>query len=396
MAYAGAATSQTPPPADVDNQQVQLGDVFATQTLNVVDQTGDTAAATTATGNSFTVGADGVSLNVTSSQTLLGDVGASATLTGTGQLGSNVTMVTEAVGNGGEAATYNADLDAGVTQTVTSNAITASTTIDAPTGRIMCCGSVSTTALGNAQAYGVVNGTATTSTTQTNTAQMQATTTATVQYMPSPNVFSSAAVANSVAGSGTNSTQTVVSVQSMSGAAVQASTGVFSGNAWDVTGAATVTANTTSYTNQGGSLAVTTDQSNTSALQATTDVVAYDFGAATSTSFAIGNTVLAGENGGYLDLDNSQMNSGGVGATATFTGQDGYDAYGSAVAQGNAVTGYACSECQATVQAVNRQTNDGDVNATTQITVNGQARAMVGNATAVGNSATVYVTRQGN
>ena len=61
VSYAGAATSQTVLPTDVDNQQVQLGDVFATQTLNVVEQTGDTAAVTTATGNSFSTAADGVS-----------------------------------------------------------------------------------------------------------------------------------------------------------------------------------------------------------------------------------------------------------------------------------------------------------------------------------------------
>ena len=44
----GAATSQSV----VNNVQVQLGDVFSTQTMNVVDVSDATTATTTSTGNS--------------------------------------------------------------------------------------------------------------------------------------------------------------------------------------------------------------------------------------------------------------------------------------------------------------------------------------------------------
>jgi hypothetical protein len=396
-ASAGVATSQSAPdPTTVESEQVQLGDVFATQTLNVVDVTGPTTVTTAAVGNSLSGAVDGASLELTSSQAMAGSAAASTTITGSGSLGSTVTVVTEAVGNGGEAAAYNGNMTANVTQGVTGGQITADTTIDAASGRITCCASVSTTALANSQAYGVVGGTATTSTTQFNTAIVQSQTGAVVQYMPAPAVFSSSSIANNVSSSGENATQSATVVQSVTGQRTQASTFVSTGNAWDVTAAATATANNAAIVNQGGSLAATTSQDNTSYVRSESVVNAYDYGAATAMSFGVGNSVLAGENGGYVDIDNTQLNSGGVEVVSTFTGQTGYDAYGSAIAQGNAITGYACSECEATLRAASRQTNDSDVSATTTMTVNGSGRAAVGNANAVGNSATFYVTRPGN
>jgi hypothetical protein len=59
------------------------------------------------------------------------------------------------------------------------------------------------------------------------------------------------------------------------------------------------------------------------------------------------------------------------------------------------VTGYACSTCTAYLEATNSQINNGDVTATVAGTVNGQGRAVIGSATATGNSATFYVSRPG-
>src|SRR4051794_5431064 len=72
---AGAATSQS----TVVNNQVQLGDVFSSQTLDVVTND-DTTAVTTATGNSLSGTVQSGSLDVQSHQTVSGAVQAATTV----------------------------------------------------------------------------------------------------------------------------------------------------------------------------------------------------------------------------------------------------------------------------------------------------------------------------
>jgi hypothetical protein len=95
----------------------------------------------------------------------------------------------------------------------------------------------------------------------------------------------------------------------------------------------------------------------------------------------------------HVRIDNAQFNSGGVQADASFAGAYGYDAYVGADAVGNSVTGFACAECGATLEAENSQTNSGNVSATARTTVGGDGRAVITGANATGNAASFYVTR---
>ena len=67
-----AATSQTYDSVVVSDQ-VQTGDIFSGQTLDVVEVTEATTAVTTATGAAFDGSADGVTLDVRANQNLQAD-----------------------------------------------------------------------------------------------------------------------------------------------------------------------------------------------------------------------------------------------------------------------------------------------------------------------------------
>ncbi len=81
---------------------------------------------------------------------------------------------------------------------------------------------------------------------------------------------------------------------------------------------------------------------------------------------------------------------------ASSSGTDGYDLGSTATAMGNAFTGYACSTCSGTLTAHNSQINSADIGASSSLSVGSSARSATGVATAVGNSATFYVSHPGS
>ena len=123
----------------------------------------------------------------------------------------------------------------------------------------------------------------------------------------------------------------------------------------------------------------------------------FQFGTGQATALGVGNSVLAGNQGPSTELDNTQVNTGGIQAQASFTGDNGFDATSSATAMGNAAIGYACSQCGGVISINNSQvTSGGGVEADSSTTITntaGSARSATGIATAVGNSATYYVSR---
>ncbi|MBS0296864.1 MAG: holdfast anchor protein HfaD [Proteobacteria bacterium] len=394
MTCAGAATSQTPPPpTTVNNTQVQLGDIFSQQTLNVVDQTGPTTLNTISTGNSVSGAVINSRLDLTSLQSMQGDTRATTTINGTGSIGDGVTVITESAANSGDASAQNADMNATVTQSVTGSNVLADTVIAAPAGSLTSGANVDSNAIGNTQSYGVDFGTATTSTTQTNGAVTQATMDATIQSMPATTTFTASAIGNNVSADGTNSTQVATVNQTMTGARTQASLFVGSGNAWDATGASTAVANNASVNNAGGSLDTSATQANTAYVRADATVASYEFGTLNAMAFGAGNSSQAGEQGPLLNFDNTQTTTGGVEVFSTVNGTTGFDANASAIAVGNTTTGYACGDCQASMSINNSQTNSDGVSATATVNIAGQARGMTGTATATGNSATFFVTK---
>lgn len=369
--------------------------MFSGQTLNVVDVDEQVTVATAAVGNALSGAVENGRLDLRAVQDLQGNVGA-ATRLGAGSVGGPTTLATSAVGNTGDAGAYGADLAAAVTQAGGYGAVAARTDIDAPAGRYLGGAGVSTAAIVNAQAFGVQGGRAEYAVDQVSAASADAAVSATLQYVPAPAAFTASAVSNSVSSSGQASAQEARAVQHTGATArTQALTLVAAGNAWNLAGAATAAANTASVANQGGSLDAAFDQTNGGGVLAQSVVSAYDFGAGSAQAYGVGNSSLAGNNDVVVTVDNLQLNTGGVEAIADFTGHAGYDGYAAATAMGNATTAYACAECAGLLQAASRQINEADVSAGASITVGGSNRSVIGASTAIGNSASFYVSNPG-
>ncbi len=361
--------------------------------LNVEDATDQITVGQYAVGNHAAVTVENGELDLTSTQDLQGDVIATAEVNLASEAGS-VNVTAQSNGNRLDVgAYYGSNMTVNATQTIGDNEIGAYTYVDGPTGRAFDGAAVSATAQGNTAALAISGGFAQGDINQSSTGLTQAGNISTIQYIPAPAHFSSQAITNVVATNGTVSGQNWNLVQRMNGHRTQASTSVSSGNAWDITAESRAAANQIAIFNQGGSVVAGTDQRNTAYVRSDTTLNSYDFGKAQSYALGYGNTVQIGNNDRYVEIDNSQFNSGGVEVISIFTGHNGYDAYVGATAVGNHVVAYACSECEGSLTADNNQVNEGDVSARSNVDVTGSGRAIIGTATATGNTATFYVTR---
>jgi len=395
-AAATEASAQTAPGALVLNNQLQLGDVVSGQTLNVEGATDQVTVSNAATGNSLSGATQGVNLDIRNVQTMNGDTRATTEINPTGDTGGIVNATTQANGNYLAAGGYGGDVAVDSDQRVGPSEITASTAIRGGTARLLGGANVTAVATGNATAIagnvGVISG----AVHQVSDASVRAENLAETQYIPAGAVFGAQAINNAAAVNGEDqSGQSIYIGQRSTGDAVTANTSANAGNAWDLTGASVATANQAVIANRGGSVVARTQQENFSAVASTAVTTAYDYGRAVASAEGTGNAASVGNNDKYLELDNSQINSGGVEVRAEFSGAQGYDAYVSANAAGNSVTGYACAECQATLNATNNQTNDGNVSASASTTISGASRNVITGSNAVGNAATFYVSRPG-
>jgi hypothetical protein len=390
----GAATSQTV----VLNNQFQSGDVLSDGTLNVVDQSDDTIAVTTATGNSFTGSAVAGDVDVQSTQGMSSRAFANTHITVGVSSGVNTIQTTAATGN-----TVDVGAAAGA---LLSGSFTQSTT-GAQTGQDFYAHSQVTgnnaqtenmdaanQAILNSVGFGVTDARINASVIQSNTADALADGGVIFQYIAGNGILSSATVGNNVTSTTEGTTTQALSVtQSNNSQILQASHWGAYGTSQDTVTSATATANNVNLTNTGGSLDSTVNQSNSSYVRAQAEETSFAYGGASAVAYGVGNSHLAGNQGPTTYVDNTQVNSGnGIQSIANFSGDTGYDAQVSSTAIGNAVTGFACAPCQATLNARNSQTNSAGVGATSSVTVTGAARSSRATTTAVGNTATFYVT----
>ena len=378
------------------NNQLQLGDVISGQTLNVEGATDQVTVSNAATGNSLSGATEGVSLDVRNIQTMNGNAHATTEISTSGDTTAVINATTQANGNYLAAGAYGGDFAIDSDQRVGPSEITASTAIRGGTARLLGGANVTAAATGNAAALagnvGVISG----AIHQVSDASVRAENLAETQYIPATAVFGAQAINNAAAVNGTDqSGQSIYIGQRSTGDAVTANTSANAGNAWDLTGASVATANQAVIANNGGSVVARTQQENFSQVASTAVTTAYDYGRAVASAEGTGNAASIGNNDKYVEIDNSQLNSGGVEVQASFAGAQGYDAYVSANAAGNSVTGYACAECQATLNATNNQTNDGAVSASASTTIGGGNRNVITGSNAVGNTATFYVSRPG-
>ena len=115
---------------------MQSGDIFAGQTLNVVDVSDSSALVTAAGGNDFTGSVVGSTAAVTSSQALTGDVRAEGTMNVVANSGATTVISVAATGNSGESNVSNVGTITGTTtQTVGAVNVTALGEYVGPTAR---------------------------------------------------------------------------------------------------------------------------------------------------------------------------------------------------------------------------------------------------------------------
>ncbi|WP_092310794.1 holdfast anchor protein HfaD [Brevundimonas viscosa] len=394
-AAATEAAAQTPPQDSlVLNQQLQLGDVFSHQTINVVDAQDQVTAETSAQGNAASGAVENGSITVQSGQDMRGDATARTDVALGGDTWGEVNVTTQAGGNYLAVSAYDADLTTDAVQSNTGGLVGAVTEIGDSSARLHAGGSVAASAISNTVAlYGegsLLQG----DIDQTNAATVRSFSRIQSQYIPAAATVTADAVGNAVAATGVQTSgQDLSIIQSSTGDFLEADASANAGNAWDLAARARATANQAVLNNQGGSVVVASAQDNSSFVRAAALTTAYDYGRAEAYARGAANELSVGNNDVYVEIDNNQFNAGGVDVSATFSGTNGYDVYVGAEAVGNAVTGYACSECPGYLEANNVQTNNGSVSAQTSTTVAGSNRAVITGANAVGNSATFYVSR---
>lgn len=383
--------------AIVLNQQLQLGDVFAGQTLNVVDSQEQVTVRTSAQGNSASGAVQNGSIGVQSDQDMRGDAVASSDLTLGGDTWGEVNVTTQAGGNYLAVSAYDAALALEAAQSNTGGLVSATSEVGDSSARLHAGAAVGASAISNTVAlYGegsVVSG----AIDQSSSAIVRSFGRIESQYIPAAASVTSQAIVNAVAvNSGQTSGQNLSIVQRSSGDFIEAEASSNAGNAWDLAARARATANQAVLYNEGGSVVTASEQQNSSFVRASALTTAFDYGRAESYARGVANELSVGNNDIYVEIDNTQFNAGGVDVIATFSGTNGYDVSVGADASGNSVTGYACSTCEGYLEARNVQTNSGHVSAIANTTVAGSNRSVITGANAVGNSASFYVSRPGN
>ena len=414
--FSGVATSQSV----VNNNQLQVGDVNSDQTLNVVVSVGDSSSVSTATGNSLTAATVSGSLDVETIQVLNGNStgGASGNVSAVSHVnittdgGPQTTVTAAATGNTLEADSLEGGpLTGNYSQSVvvTPGFITSEYDFNAAAAQTGGA-SVSSQAIANSMGFAVSDTTGNVTTEQDNNATVDAEggsevgggSGATLQFTGGTAQFSTTAVGNNLTATGTGVTsQTINVTQSSNGPLTQSGNFVNTGNAQTLEGDAIATSNNVAITNTAGALSVTNAQTNTTPFTFADSVASsFEFGSGQATADGVGNSVLAGNFGPSTVLNNTQVNSGGIEATASFTGDNGFDATSSATAMGNAAIGFACSQCGGVISVTNNQTSTGGgveaISNTTLTNVGGSNRNSTGISTAVGNSATFYVSKPNN
>ncbi|HPA38927.1 MAG TPA: holdfast anchor protein HfaD [Phenylobacterium sp.] len=387
----GTATSQT---STVLNNQVQLGDVFADQTLNVVTVDQQTSATTGATANSFEAASNGSTVDMRSNQYANGGVASNTLLNVGAYSGAATNLSTGSTGNSGHAEVTGATLTGVYSQFTSAQPISSVSHIEAPDAE---GGDVtaSSQAQGNTQSLAVNYGTAGVRVNQSNEAQVTSDGGGVYGVVWGTAKYDAATVGNNVSYAGASGSGAAIATSQNNTAVLgQATQFTAFGQVQDGKTTATIAGNNVSAVNNGFVLNANVQQYNSAYQRAQAETSAYNFGAVAATASGVGNTALLGDIGGEIIIDASQINDvGGIDAVASTTGQDGYDGQATAVATGNAITGYACADCNGRLTANSSQVNGADVGATATTTMNGSVRSATGIATAVGNTATYYLSK---
>ena len=371
---------------------MQLGDVFAGQTINVVSAD-QTVASGTAVGNVVNATGQNADLSFTSTQQASGRVQGLAQTSAKADSGGYAGVTASATGNAGTAATCCGALTGSSSQTAGDREITAGAylTLGAPTWQV----SADSAAVGNTQGWLSTNGAVRASSTQRLTASVTAETGATVDEVTATAGASATAVGNDVTVQGTNSAVEIVTDQENRGAAVRAILTVQQQGGDTIAGQATATGNNVTVETTPGSTDSASVQFNAATVTADAAYGLGSWNSATVSSYGVGNSVLVSNTGAQTQAGIEQENVGAVTARSALTaGGGGGDTYVSATAVGNANQSAVCSTCEGGVGLQNKQTNSGAITASASYK-GPQTGSVVGAASAVGNTASFTVRAPG-
>jgi hypothetical protein len=388
--WCGTATSQS----TVTNDQTQAGSVVSTQELDVVTNTSDTSAVTTATGNSFIGSVVSGGVDVQSNQALSGDVQAQTTINVATDAGPSLQSLTAATGNSGSSVIQGGGaLTGNFNQTTTSSTIDSESQLNGADAQTQDA-TFSSQAVANSQLFGSTDSQIAANVTQANSATVMANGGVVWGDVGDQGAFTAVGAGNNVMSTGQGaSSQDLTVSQTNNAPVVQGAMFANFGQSEITSTSATASGNNANITNTEGALTVSANQDNEAYVRAQAVETSFQWGGASVDAEAVGNATVAGNAGPATTLDNVQLNGvGGVQSVASFGGDTGFDAFVSSSATGNAATGFACSTCGGTMNVQNTQTNLGDVSSSTDIALTGDARSVRGVATAVGNTATFYVS----
>ena len=298
-------------------------------------------------------------------------------------------------GNPSDASVHAGTLTGVFNQVVTSTPIVAHSHIEAPEGET---GNVttSTQAVGNSQGLSVSVAAAGVRVNQANAGETHSDGGGVYGLVTGTAEMTAGAMGNNVSLSGDGGSGVrMIANQQNTATSTHASHFTAFGQVQEAKTTAAAAGNNLNAVNAGYLLDATVNQTNQAYVRAQADSSAANFGAGSAVANGVGNNALAGDIGGELQVDNTQLNEGGgIEAVAAWTGGEGYDGLASATATGNGVVGYACADCSGHITVANNQTNTVDVGATATSTQT-RGRSVTGVASAVGNTATYYVSRPG-
>ena len=388
LALIPAMASAQHAPYNVLNGQMQLNDVLGVLHVEMGDANG-VAAAAAAAGNNMAARAVERDMNVTSTQTLNGNVGALSNVSAGSARG--VTLSTAvAGGNIAQVEGCCAATTSDVTQITTyDRSINATSVVRVGSADAIVSGTQST---GNSFAGWTANGYTNGFAGQYNGATINADSVVEACCNNTSVTSSSVAAANSARWGGESSTIYANAEQKNYGD-VAATSRVGIHSATNVTSAAAAAGNLAEIQNKWGYAQMDGYQENNNSITSASVVQLGDWGGhAVSGANSIGNSALVSNLGSDVTMSMTQNNSGNVTSFAMLEGNSSRGGVGvvSSMATGNAITGYACASCGSAgvkVEGYSTQYNNAAVTAATYVGV-GTAGPIIASATAIGNSAT--------
>ena len=378
---------------NVLNGQMQLNDVIGVLNVEMGNANG-IAGTATAAGNNMAARSVERDMNVVSTQTLNGNVGALSNISAGSARGVTLSTAVTA-GNTAQVVGCCAATTSDVNQITTyGKSINATSVVRTGSADAIVSATQST---GNSFAGWTANGYTNGFAGQYNGATINADSVVEACCNNTSITSGSVAAANSARWGGESAT-IYANVDQKNYADVAATSRVGVHSATNVTSAAAAGGNLAEIQNKWGYAQMDGYQENNNRITAASAVSLGDWGGyAVSGANSIGNSALVSNLGSDVTMSMMQRNNGDVNSFASLEGNSSRGGVGavSSMATGNAITGYACASCGSAgvkVEGYSNQYNNAAVNATTFVGV-GTAGPISASATAIGNSATFIAQR---